>query len=336
MERSGFVKMEDIARAAGVSMATASRAINNAPGVAEPTRQRVLRIAEEMSYVISPEASALSRGRTGRVGLISPHLTGWFFSRALEGVDEVLRAEGIDLMVTRLGERAERAAYFEHLPQRRKVDALILLGTSVTLSQRERLRLLGVSIFAAGGKVPEYPFVGIDDRLAARQAVDHLVRLRHRRIAMVDASDPQADNWPTIGRREAYQDALREAGLKAPPEYLVDQRWGVEGGALAAQKLLSLPRPPTAIFAHSDEVAFGVQRAVRRAGLRIPEDLSVIGIDDDPFAEAMDLTTIHQDVFAIGSLTARKAVAAVRGESFERETVVPTWLVPRGSTAPPP
>jgi LacI family transcriptional regulator, repressor for deo operon, udp, cdd, tsx, nupC, and nupG len=330
------VNMVDIARMAGVSLATASRALSNAPGVAAATRERVLAVAEELSYVVSPEASRLSGGSTRRVAVVVPHIARWFFAAMLEALESVLREADLDVLLYHVGDAADRRAFFEQLPARRKVDAVVVLAFPVSEAEQQRLELMGVSIVSAGGQIVAYPYVCIDDEAAGRQAMDHLVFLGHRRIAMIAALDPDQPGWPDRpGRSQAYYSALREAGIAEDTSLVKTVDWGGLQGAEAMGELLGLREPPTAVYAHSDEVALGAVRTLRRAGLRIPEDISVIGIDDHPLAELTDLTTVRQPVRQQGLLAGQMVLGLLQGEDIERAVIAPTKLVIRGSTAPP-
>ncbi|GIE95577.1 DNA-binding transcriptional regulator CytR [Paractinoplanes rishiriensis] len=322
--------MADVARHAGVSLATASRALSARPHVAPATRARVLAAAERLAYVISPEASRLAGGRTDRIAVVVPHLSRWFFGALLEGLEAVLREAGLDVLLYHAGN------FFQRLPARRKVDAVVVVGMPVAEPERARLELMGVHVVAAGGQVESYPYVSIDDTAAGRQAVDHLLFLKHRRIGMIATVEPGLPGWPARpGRTEAYHRAIAEAGLPDDPGLVVTVPWGGINGADAMDRLLSLREPPTAVYAHSDEVALGAMRTLRRAGLRIPEDVSVVGIDDHPLADLADLTTVAQPVYDQGSLAGRMVLSLLAGDPPGAGITVPTRLVIRGSTAPP-
>jgi len=328
--------LADIARIAGVGLGTASRALRGLPNVAPATRQRVLEVAEEHAYVVSPEASQLKKGSTGRVAVVAPHLSRWFFGEMLEGIESVLRGSQHDLLLYHVGNLEDRRSFFELLPARRKVDAVIVVGFPVEEAERQRLELmLGVQIVAAGGQHEVYPHVCIDDLKAGGQAMGHLLALGHRRIAMIEAVDPEQPHQPS-GRSAAYHQALAGAGIQTDPSLVVTTDWGGEQGAAAMSRLLSLPELPTAVYAHSDEVALGAMRTIRDAGLRIPEDISIVGIDDHPLASLVHLTTVRQDVLRQGILTAQMLLGLLRhDENVDRSITVDTQLVVRRSTASP-
>jgi LacI family transcriptional regulator, repressor for deo operon, udp, cdd, tsx, nupC, and nupG len=330
------VNLADVARLAGVSPATASRALSDHPHVAATTRQRVWQVARELEYVVSPEASRLAGGATGRVAVVVPHLSRWFFGAVLEGLEAELRAAGLDLLLYRVAGAVDRAAFFSELPARRKVDAVVLVGLDVDDAERGRLERIGVQIVAAGAQVAPYPSVRIDDHAAGRQAVDHLVHLGHRRIAMIASYDPEQHGAHPAGRTSAYHAALADAGLPADDDLVLTVPWGADEGAEAMGTLLGRPTPPTAVYAHSDEVAIGVVRTLRRAGLTVPGDVSVIGMDDHPLAALTDLSTVGQRATEQGAIAGRMVVAGLHDESFETSVLVPTRLVVRGSTGPPP
>jgi DNA-binding LacI/PurR family transcriptional regulator len=328
--------LADVARLAGVSLATASRALSNAYGVAPGTRKRVLEVADRLNYVVSPEASQLASGTRRRVALVVPHIERWFFGAMVSGLESVLSDAGLDVLLYHVGDAEDRREFFHRLPARRKVDAVVVVAFPVAELERRRLELMGVTIVAAGGQSADYPYVSIDDELAGRQAMDHLILLGHQRIGMIAAIDPDQPGWPTRpGRSEAYYTAIREAGLRPDKKLVVTVRHSGVAGAEAMGKLLSLRKPPTAVFAHSDEIALGAIRTLRQAGLRVPEDISVIGIDDEPVADLADLTTIRQPVRDQGVLAARMLLGLLQGENVQRAITVPTQLVVRRSTAPP-
>src|SRR5215213_117511 len=336
MAGDGHLSLADVARLAGVSAATASRALNGKPEVADATRARVLEVAKQHAYVVSPAASQLASGTNGRVAVVVPHLSRWFFGALLEGLEARLRRADLDVLLYHVATRRDREDFFERLPARRKVNAVVVLAFPVSEREQARLAMMGVGIVAAGGQIAAHPYVCIDDYAAGRQAMDHLLFLGHRRIAMIEAVDPESPEWiQGMGRTEAYGAALAEAGIEPDPDLVVTVPWGASEAAGAMSALLGLKVPPTAVYAHSDEIAVGALASIRRAGLRVPEDVSVVGIDDHPVAALLDLTTVAQPVREQGELAGQMVVDLIAGEEVPRGRWMPTRLVVRGSTAPP-
>jgi LacI family repressor for deo operon, udp, cdd, tsx, nupC, and nupG len=328
------VTLAEVARRAGVGLATASRALRDAPGVAPATRDRVRAVAEQLSFVVSPDASSLARGTTGRVAIVVPHLDRWFFGAIVAGLESVLRDADVDVLLYHVGDLADRRRFFEQLPARRKVDAVVVVAFPVGDRDRARLDLLSVHVVAAGGQSADYPYVSIDDFQAGWQAMSHLIHLGHTRVAMLEAIDPD-QSVPPSGRSLAYERSLIDAGIPIDRALIRTSAWGGEEGAASMGALLGLSAPPTAVYAHSDEVALGAMRTLRRAGLRIPDDVSVVGIDDHPLAALADLTTVHQPVQLQGRLTGEMVLGLLRDDDVEVAVHVPTELVVRASTAPP-
>src|SRR3954469_9560231 len=333
-ESVGKLTLADIARLAGVGVGTASRALNGSSRVAPATRARALAVADEYHCVISPDASGLARGTTGRIGLVVPHLSRWFFGTMVEALESVFRQADIDVLLYHVGDRRDRQDFFQRLPARRKVDALVVVGFPVEEAEQQRLELLRVQVVAAGGQHAVYPHVSIDDYQAGAQSVGHLVSLGHKAIAMIEAVDPDQSPSPSQ-RSAAYYSALEEAAIPVDRQLVVRVDWGGEQGAEAMDQLLGVKNRPTSVYAHSDEVALGAMRTIRRAGLRVPHDISVVGIDDHPLAGLADLTTVRQPVWEQGRRAAELVLALLEDDASDFSVVLPTRLVVRGTTAPP-
>lgn len=325
--------MADVARRAGVSTATVSRSLRGAL-VAEETRRRVLEAASDLRYEPSPAGSHLASGRTRVVGVVVPFAARWFFSEVIAGIEDVLRNAGLNLLLYNIGHRDSRTQFFSRLPLRERVDAAVVVSSGLSPAEVEAMTDLRVPLAVLGSVVPGMPCVLISDEDAARTATRHLLALRHERIAMLtgDPDDP-AGHATTRRRRAGFETTLAEVGLR--PTAVVAEPWGVDGGVRAMERLLSEPTLPTAVLAESDEMAFGALRTLRRAGLRVPQDVSVIGIDDHELAAAVELTTVAQPVWSQGAAAATLVVELLSGIAVEPVgTVVPTRLVVRGTTAP--
>jgi LacI family transcriptional regulator, repressor for deo operon, udp, cdd, tsx, nupC, and nupG len=335
--RRGQAGIIDVARRAGVSPSTVSRSLRGSPKVSQQTRDRVLRAAAELAYVPSPAASRLASGRTGAVGVVVPFAFRWFFTEVLTGLEGPLREAGYDLLLYNVGDPAGRKHFFEAMPLRRRVDAVIAVASSFTPAERDALHALAVPLAVVGGHVPGFPRVGIDDVAGARTAVRHLLLLGHRDIVMISGDpDDVHGRVTTSARRAGFQAALAEAGVPAGPERVVSEPWGVTGGRRAMEQLLTRRRLPTAVFAESDEMALGALQTLRRAGLAVPGRLSLIGFDDHEMAAAGDLTTVAQPVHRQGELAARLLLEVLAGASPNPgDVLLPTRLVVRGSTGPP-
>lgn len=330
--------LSDVAKAAGVSLATASRAMNSAYGVAPATRDRVLAVAASLDYVASPDARTLaSGGSSRRVALIVPHVDRWFFGAMVDGIERVTSRADVDLLLYHVDDEDHRRGFFERLPARRKVEAMVIVAFPVDERESRRLELMGVEIIAAGGQSAHYPHVCIDDYAATRQAVDHLTSLGHRRIAMLSSHDPVVPDWPSVpGRHRGYHDALRAVGVEPQANWVSEVDWGEESAARAMSELLDSDAAPTALFAHSDELAMAAMGAILERGLRIPEDISLIGIDDHPLSSPLGLSTVRQPVRLQGEIAGRMVLQSLGLEGKEispRAVIVPTELIPRRSTA---
>jgi LacI family repressor for deo operon, udp, cdd, tsx, nupC, and nupG len=329
--------IEDVARQAGVSIATVSRALRGLPDVATATRDRVLTAASDLNYVASPFAARLASGRTTTVGLVVPFVNRWFFAEVIATVETALRRAGFDLLLYNLGDEAGRTRFFDVMPMRKRVDGVLVASLVLDEAEFSALTELKRPVGLLGIQREGFLSAAIDDIAAARQAVDHLIGLGHRRIGLIggDTDDPMRFT-PPLHRRDGYRDALEAAGLDLDPVLEQLGFFTVEGGCEAARRLLEQSTPPTAIFAESDEMAYGALREMRRMGLRAPEDVAVIGFDDQPFADLMDLTTVRQPVAdqALDITTRLLAVIAETEDELPRNpaVVLPTELVLRAST----
>ncbi|MDQ3450704.1 MAG: LacI family transcriptional regulator [Actinomycetota bacterium] len=327
----------DVADQAGVSASTVSRSLRGMPNVASSTRERVERVADELGYVASPAASGLASGRTTTIGVVVPFLSRWYFMRVVDGVEQVLRGAGYDLLLTNLGDAAGRTRFFQRQPFNRKVDGVILVDVALQPDEQSQMQALGVPITVVAGAALGVASVGIDETQSVRMAVQHLAHLGHEQIGMIRAeAEPGPGFEVPDQRRASFLSVVAEAGLETEPEWIVTGEWGLDGAAVATQNLLAARRMPTAIFASSDETAFGALRTLRLAGLEVPRHMSVVGFDDHDMAGVVNLTTIAQPVARIGAAAATMLLDALdgRGDPFAR-VVVPTRLVVRGSTAPP-
>lgn len=340
------ITITDVAREAGVSVATVSRALRGLDGVSPTTRQRVQQVAAALDYLASPSAISLASGRTSTVGVITPVLTRWLFAALVSSIERTARGHGFHALLLDLQDCAGPVADADSGgPERlrlsrdmlwRRVDGLIALEVALTEGELSLVRRLGLPLVTIGNRLPGCPAVGTDPVTAIEAAVEHLLRLGHVDIAYV-ATRPVSSR-ESRQRLEAFVAAMRRHGLEVRPSRLLACPAAANGASRMVLPMLSGGRPPTAVVAGCDEIAIGVLAAARRCGLQVPEDLSVVGTDDHAFAEALGLTTIRQDVEAQGRAAASMLIDRILEPPDARKAptvVVPTGLVVRESTARP-
>ncbi|GAB3565295.1 LacI family DNA-binding transcriptional regulator [Spelaeicoccus albus] len=335
-------RIQDVARLSGVSTATVSRALRGLPRVSEATRRRVQGAVDQLGYVASSEASGLAGGRTESVGVIAPYVSRWYFSSVLEGIDAELRSQGFDLVLYNLGGyQQNRSRVVDRAMLRKRIDALLVMCLTLSETEVAALGELHYPTLVIGGTVPGFRSVGIDDDAAATTAMRHLLDLGHRRIAYIGGANEEGMSFDVPEtRRAVYIREIAAEGLRPEPGWLQSGAFTVTGAMAAMQRILAAPVRPTAVFAASDEMAFGAISVLRAHGLTVPGDMSVIGIDDHEMSAAMNLTTVAQDPLAQGRLAAAEVLADVTGtDATARQRadrvgkiVTDSHLVRRGST----
>jgi DNA-binding LacI/PurR family transcriptional regulator len=326
----------EVAKLAGVSASSVSRSLRGVGGVSAATTERIRKAAEHLGYSVSPAAYRLATGRTGTVAVVMPYLTRWFFVELLGGAEQVIRQAGLDLLLYNLAGTEMRQRYFSSGLLRKRVDGVLLVTLALTEPEVHALRALDVPVCTVGSYVEGFSSINIDNVESAAVAIRHLTNLGHRRIAIISGDPNEPMNFTVPPQRRAgYRAALEAAGIPVEPELEVHGAFTIDGGDEATVQLLGRRSLPTAIFAECDEMAFGALRALRRVGLRVPADVSVVGFDDHPMALYYDLTTIAQRVHDQGRQIAEHLVGAVMrpGEVAPEQLQAPTCLVVRGTTA---
>ncbi len=330
--------IEEVARRAGVSAATVSRALSGRGHVSAATRERVRLAADELGYVVSSSASALATGRMRNVGVVIPFLNRWFYGAVIEGAASALLEQGYDLTLYNLGgSDEERRLVFEHFLLRQRVDAVIAVSLELTEAEVSRLHGVGKPMVGVGGPLPGVRTLSIDDIAVSRLITEHLIGLGHRRIAHI-GGDPEIEmdfHLPT-NRRIGYSQALDAAGIPPDPRLFHVGNFTIQDGYAAAKQLLGAPGDrPTAIFAASDEMAIGAILAARDLGLDVPRDVSVVGIDDHSLADFFGLTTVAQYPERQGRMAVDVLMTELQGhpEGHALDTPLPYDLVVRSSTA---
>lgn len=326
----------DVARAAGVSTATVSRALRGLPNVTEATRERVQRAAEELGYVPSPSAASLASGRTRTIGLITPWVAHWFFANVIEGAERALRAEDFDaLLCTFEVARGWRRTRVDPDVLRRRVDGVLVVGMPLEPPEVRALEALGHPLVFVGAGAPGHVTVGLDDVSTARRAVAHLADLGHRAVAHLSGEPNDTLEWsPAARRAEGWRAEMAARGLPCAG-LEVHGHFDVAGGRESLHALLDRRPDVTAVFAASDEMAMGAILALRDRGLRVPQDVSVIGVDGHDMAEHLGLTTMVQNAQEQGMTAAAVLLDMITGAPVPRDVLFPTVLVERGSTSAP-
>lgn len=332
-----MVTIHDVAREAGVGVGTASRALSGNPHVADETRAHVLAIAEELGFRPSPIARAFSRGRTHTLEIIMPLLTRDFYSEVLRGTEEAIASTDYSLLVQTIEHSTDRDRLIRRPRVRgRRVDGALLVSLRPTRAMIKRFTEADVPVVLADAEYAELASVAIDHEAAAMVAVRYLLDLGHRRIALVDhPEDPFAAVYPH-SRHRGYRQALAGAGLTpdVKMEQITDDT--PHAGATAMQALLSLPQPPTAVFAGSDSQAVGALDVARQRGWRVPEDVSVVGYNDIELAPYFGLTTMRVPMRDLGRLGIEMLVSLIEDPGPPYQHVhLPSQLVVRRTTAAP-
>lgn len=356
--------IHDVAKRAGVATATVSRVLNNTAPVSDSTRKIVQTAIDELNFVPSPNARKLSWGKTFTIACIVPFFTRPSFVERLRGIVGVFEDSDYDLIVYNVESARRRAQYFNEVPRPDRCDGVIVVSMTPNDNDVNALKRFNLPVVLVDSHHPQFHSISEDSEEGAAKAVNHLIELGHNKIAFIGGPLKDTLNFEATSsarRLKGYKQALQNANIAFKDDYVcVDNNFAIgskNGNTVKAftLQLMRSNRPPTAIFAASDFQAMGVMQAARSMGLRVPEDLSVVGYDDIELAEHLSLTTINQslrlsgergatlllETLSILSTESKKENSSLSHQSFiddDAEKVihekVPVDLVLRASTAP--
>jgi LacI family transcriptional regulator len=299
-------RIRDVAERAGVGVGTVSRVLNDSPGVASATRERVRAVMDELGYRPSSTARNLSLGRTQTLGVIAPFFTSPSVVERLRGIDDVVAETAYDLALFNIETREQRRTALRRLARHDRVDGVLIISLPPTGVEVRALSRDGVPAVLIDVADDVLPHVAIDDVAGGALAARHLLDAGHRDVAFIGDVKDEAFGFASSERRlQGFRATLRDAGVELAAPHVRRGPFGRETAGRLTRQLLGLRRRPTAIFAASDVQAFGVLDAAARAGLTVPDHLSVIGFDDIELAAAIGLTTVRQPLRESGRVGAR-------------------------------
>lgn len=327
--------IREVAREAGVSVATVSRVMNNSGPVNDVTRERILKAASALNYVPNSAARSLIMARTSTIGVLLPDMHGEFFSEVIRGVDQMARQKGYHLIVSSSHDESHDIDAAMRA-MRGRVDGLIVMSPDLSAHSLEQNlpSSLPAVLLNCGGHGNAFDLVGIDNHGGAAAMVTHLQKLGHRRIAVITGTKR---NYDSQERLESYRELTRAAGSHVP-EYEMEGAFTERSGYEAAKRILELPERPTAIFAFNDSMAVGALSALQEAGVRVPDEMSVGGFDDIPMARYLNppLTSVHVPISELGAEAMGRLMEAVHLHNAHTRSnrTLKTTLVVRRSTGP--
>ena len=325
------IRIQDVARAAGVSVSTVSRVLNGRADVAAETHDRVQRIIDDLGYSSNLAAKSMRSHRTNVIGVIIFDLSLSYCLEVIRGIDQTVKAHPYDIMIF----SSNRANHRDDPTWERKVVAQlngsivdgIIAVTPTTVELPTNSPVVTVDPCDGGN----FPSVLATNREGTFEAVKYLIDLGHQRIGLIGG---RASLLSSRQRREGYEAALRQANLPIVPELYVEGDYSRSTALVGAEQLLTLPKPPTAIMAANDQTAFAVMDVAQRLHVRIPQDLSVIGFDNTPESAYTNppLTTVDQSIVKLGSRAAELLIQMIEGKEVANDFYqLPTRMIVRGS-----
>jgi LacI family transcriptional regulator len=330
--------MKDVAERARVSVSTVSHVLNGTRKVAGETQEAVLSAIEELSYQPNLLAKSLKTRRTFTIGLLVSDIQNSFFTSVVRGIEDVALSRGYHLFLCNTDEDAAREDEYVRELAKKRVDGLLVASSAPRHNHARRLRAENLPFVFVDRKVEgvDADVVSVDNREGMRLISDHLVGLGHERIGMISGPLDKASGYE---RYLGLQSALADLGVGLEDSLVRFGDFRTSSGRDGTQELLRLPSPPTALVTANNQMTLGALLAVKELGLRIPDDISVVGFDDPEWAPLTDppLTTLAQPTYEMGVEAVKLLLDRIEGEQEGRTRRVPLepWLVVRESTAPP-
>ncbi len=321
----------EVAKKAGVSIATVSRVLNTPDRVNESTRDRVYQAIDALGFVPKAEAAARARKLHGRIGVLAPFFTYPSFVARLRGVASAVSDSSFELLIYNVDSSSRRIGWLASLPVTRRIDGLIVMALPFDEEAADRLVAHDLPTVLIEFSRPRFASVRIDDSSGGRLAAEHMLSIGRTRLGFVGDSDVPEYALPTSDMRlDGFRSCLAEHGISLPDKYIARAPHGLDTARRAALTLLDLTERPTGIFAASDTQAMGVLQAARERGLAVPDQLAVIGFDDIDVADYIGLTTIRQPLEESGRVAVDLLLSRLADPSRPAQDVwLPLTLVRR-------
>jgi DNA-binding LacI/PurR family transcriptional regulator len=330
------ITRKEVAERAGVSVAVVSYVVNDGPRPVSPEKKlRVERAIEELGYYPNELARSLSRKQTAIIGLIIPSLINPVYAEIADSLTRYCATEGYRVILGSSGRHHQTEVEFAKSLRAKRVDGVIMIPSESPEEILNPLQQAHIPTVVLEHELPNVHCIAIDDFQGGQIATRHLISLGHRRIGMIRRKPSTALSRM---RYVAFQEVLQQAQISFDADLVIESEAGQASGYASMQKLLALPQPPTAVFAHNDVLAMGAMSAIYQAGLTVPQDLSIIGYDDIIHSAYLNppLTTVKLPIAEMGRVAGKKVLDLIQsGNSLSpTTTTLPVELIVRASTAP--
>lgn len=329
--------IKDVAKRAGVSVATVSRVLNGTETVREQTRKQVEEAIEALQYSPNGLGRNLRRLETKKILVVLSTISNQFHSRIVRGIEDRAAERGYDVLIGTTRDRLETLLRYFDMIQTRQVDGAIFMSTHFSKEEEMEFLRQNNPVVCACEPTPggEVPYVGIDDEQAGRDAAEYLLSCGHKKIALLSGGMFIKDTYGSIYLRErGFRQVMEEHGLAVEEDHVIREGLTYNSGKRAVKKLLELPELPDAVFACSDAAAIGLIRELYTRGYRVPQDISVMGFDNTAMSEVFfpSVTTVSQPQYEIGQQVMDLLLRRIEGEMYEQKHLLPHEIIPREST----
>ncbi|WP_096155548.1 MULTISPECIES: LacI family DNA-binding transcriptional regulator [Bacillus] len=323
--------IKDVAQKANVSIATVSRILNNQPGYSEKTKEKVLKVIEEMGFHPNGIARGLVNKRTKTIGVLLPNVTSSFTSKLLKGLEESAHENDYSMIVCNTDHNGKRTLDYLRVLGEKKVDGLIFVSQVVRDEYYKVMHSLGIPVVLVSSQSYKYPipYVKVDDVQAAYQATSYLIQNGHTKLAMIGGDIE--DELVGIPRLEGFKKALKDHGLQVNEKLIVHGDFGFSSGKRCMEQLVPYLTEFTAIFTASDDMAVGALSTAYAHNLKVPDDFSIVGFDNTNISEMSipPLTTVAQPLWEMGSTAVEKIIEMIEKNHQIESSIMSHTIVER-------